>query len=256
VFETLESRIILQYTVKAISDLHIGGHSALTPWEVDLPVLKNNNGFPIIPGSSLKGVLRTEMERLLKGAGIETCTVPEVCKSKRGGRVIRDEQPECPVCMLFGGGALAASVRIKDATANSKKTLIRDGVAIERTTRKAKSGAKYDLEVVPVGTEFYGDVVIENPSINEHRNAKLGAVLSLIDFFNNCAGAIGGAVSRGFGQIQINIDTIRILTPEDYLAGDYEGDNHPYGSREFEEAKTQAIEHWNRYLGSLKVEKS
>jgi CRISPR/Cas system CSM-associated protein Csm3 (group 7 of RAMP superfamily) len=250
-FEKLESRALINYTIKTISDLHIGGHGTTAPAEVDSPVLKNNQDCPIIPGSSLKGVLRTEMERLLKGANIDTCTVPDVCKSKRGGSVIRGDLPECPVCLLFGGGALAASIRIKDATANSKKTRIRDGVAIERTTRKAKSVAKYDIETVPAGTEFYGEIVLENPSISENKNAKLGGLLSLIEFFSQCAGSMGSATSRGFGQIHIIIDDVRIITAQDYLTGNYDGTVYPHGKPEFEDLQKQAIKNWSRYLTSI-----
>ncbi|KCZ73381.1 CRISPR-associated protein, Csx7 family [Candidatus Methanoperedens nitroreducens] len=246
-FEKLESRALIQYTIKTKSDLHIGGHGTTAPAEVDSPVLKNDRDLPIIPGSSLKGVLRTEMERLLKGLNIDTCAVPDVCKSKK-----RKVGSECPVCMLFGGAELAGSVRIKDATANSKKTVIRDGVAIERKTRKAKGGAKYDIEAVPYGTEFYGEAVIENPDISGNKNAKLGAFLSLIEFFNYCSGGIGHATSRGFGQVSIEIDNFRLITAGDYLAGNYEGKIYPCSEPEFEKVKEQAITSWSAYLGSIK----
>jgi CRISPR-associated protein Csm3 len=251
-FEKLESRVMIQYTIKTISDLHIGGHGSTAPAEVDSPVLKNEKDYPIIPGSSLKGVLRTEMERLIKGLQIDACTVPDVCKSKKKGIIVRENLDACPVCMLFGGAELAGSVRIKDASANSKKTIIRDGVAIERKTRKAKGGAKYDLEAVPQGTEFYGDVVIENPDISENVNAKLGAFLSLVEFFNSCSGGIGHATSRGFGQVSIGIDTVKLITAKDYLSGNYDGTVYSSGKAEFEKLKEQSIVSWSVYLKSIK----
>ncbi len=246
-FERLDSRALIQYTIKTKSDLHIGGHGTTTPAEVDMPVLKNGKDYPIIPGSSLKGVLRTEMERLLKGLKIDTCTVPGVCKSKN-----RKVESECPVCMLFGSAELAASVRIKDATANHKKTVIRDGVAIERKTRKAKGSAKYDIEAVPQGTEFYGDVIIENLDISGNKNAKLGAFLSLVDFFNSCSGGIGHATSRGFGQINIGIDNFKIITAEDYLSGNYDGTVYSSGKTEFSAVKEKAIASWSAYVRSVR----
>jgi len=252
-FEKLESRVMIQYTIKTISDLHIGGHGSTAPAEVDSPVLKDTKDYPIIPGSSLKGVLRTEMERLLKGLKIDVCTVPEVCKSKRkGGIVIRKDLSECPVCMLFGGAALAGSVRIRDAFTLNMKTVIRDGVAIDRKTRKAKSGAKYDLEVVPQGTLFEGEVTIENPDIDVYKNAKLGAFFSLIEFFNLCSGGIGHATSRGFGQIDIGIDNFRLITAENYLSGNYEGKIYSKSNPEFNTLKEQSIVSWSVYLKSIK----
>lgn len=251
-FSKLNSRALIQYTVETKSDMHIGGHGSTTPSDVDNPTLKNGQDYPIIPGSSLKGVLRTEIERLLKGLNIDVCTVPEVCKSKRNKEIIRKDKPDCPVCILFGGAELAGSVRIKDATANSKKTMIRDGVAIERKTRKAKGGAKYDIEAVPQGTEFYGDIVIENLDISEYEKAKLGALLSLVDFFNSCSGGIGHATSRGFGQINISIDNLKIITASDYLSGNYDGKVYSAGKPEFDIEKEQAIADWSAYLTSIK----
>jgi CRISPR-associated RAMP protein (TIGR02581 family) len=246
-FEKLESRALIQYTITTKSDLHIGGHGTTLPAEVDNQVLKNDDDFPIIPGSSLKGVLRTEIEHLLKGISIEVCTVPDVCRSPK-----RKDVKECPVCILFGGAELAGSVRIKDATTNSKRTLIRDGVAIERKTRKAKGGAKYDFEAVPQGTEFYGEATIENLDIDGNKNAKLGAFLSLVDFFNSCSGGIGHATSRGFGQINIGIDNFRIVTAQDYLSEKFDGNVYPSGKPEFILAKEEAIASWSAYLISKK----
>ncbi|MBE0521935.1 MAG: CRISPR-associated RAMP protein [Candidatus Methanoperedenaceae archaeon] len=247
-YRTFENRAIIQYTVNTISSLHIGGHGTTAPAEMDHQVIKNSSGFPIIPGSSLKGVFRTELERLIKGLGIDTCTVPDVCKSKKK----KDVETECPVCLLFGGGELAGSVRIKDATARRQKTTVRDGVAIERKTRKAKDRAKYDIEVVPKGTEFGGEIVIENLNLSGHENAKLGGFLGLVEFFNACSGSIGHATSRGFGQVSINIDNFRILTADDYLNSNYDGKVYASGDAGFGEMKDEAIKNWGIFLKSLR----
>ncbi|MFQ6119663.1 MAG: RAMP superfamily CRISPR-associated protein, partial [Methanosarcinales archaeon] len=154
-FEKLENRAIIEYSIKTKSALHIGGHQVISPADVDNPIIKDSDETPIVPGSSLKGVLRSEMERLLKGLDIRVCNsnnAKEMCPADK----------ECPVCILFGGKELAASLRIRDATANSKRTIIRDGVAIDRKTRKAVDGGKYDVEAVPKGTEFKGSIIIEN----------------------------------------------------------------------------------------------
>ncbi|MEA1985258.1 MAG: RAMP superfamily CRISPR-associated protein, partial [Euryarchaeota archaeon] len=130
-FRKLETRAILHYKIVTRSDLHIGGHTTIEPAEVDNPVIKDTDGYPIIPGSSLKGVLRTEMERLLRSLGLDICDVFD--NKNRGGC------NECAVCCLFGGKDLASSIRIRDAVADHKRTLIRDGVAIDRKARKARS---------------------------------------------------------------------------------------------------------------------
>ncbi|MCK4613486.1 MAG: hypothetical protein KAU14_01685 [Thermoplasmata archaeon] len=212
-FEKLEKRIIVSYSVETLSDLRIGGHDATAPGEVDKLVIKDGKGVPIIPGSSLKGVLRSEMERLLRSLGLKACNVHET----NGGC------GKCTVCYLFGGGRLAGSIRIRDARAETRKTQIRDGVGIDRKTRKAMDGRKYDIEVVPRGVRFTGKVVIENPRLGDGDYTKLDSFLTTVRFFNETVGAIGGATTRGFGEVKINIDETREVTAVDYLEGNFEG---------------------------------
>lgn len=243
-FEKLENRTILEYTITTKSDLHVGGHSTIEPAEVDNPVIKNSEGYPIIPGSSLKGILRTETERLLRGLDVEVCDIFE--RSKRGGC------NECSVCKLFGGKDLASSIRIKDSTASQKKTLIRDSVAIDRQKRKARDGGKFDLEVVPKGTPFSGKLIIENTGLDGYEYSKLGAVLSLFDFFNSCSGGIGHATSRGFGEVQIGVDSFNVISAEDYFNGKYEGTSYQKGEPEYESLKKQAVSDWASYVSACK----
>jgi CRISPR/Cas system CSM-associated protein Csm3 (group 7 of RAMP superfamily) len=258
-FERLDNRVIVNYEVVTLSDLHIGGHTTTEPADVDNPVIKNADSYPIIPGSSLKGVLRTEMERLLRGLNmdIKVCDI-FISGKDRGGC------NKCPVCKLFGGNELASSIRIKDATANSKKTMVRDGVAIDRKKRKAKDGGKYDTEVVPKGTVFEGtciientDLVIENTELDNKKYenfAKLGAFLSLLDFFNECSGSIGHASSRGFGEVKLNVKGINIITAQDYLDGNYTGKSYVPDSTEYRELKNNAVADWSKYIKSGKYD--
>jgi len=128
--------------------------------------------------------------------------------------------------------------------------VIRDGVAIDRKTRKAKGSAKYDIEAVPQGTEFDGDITIENLALDGNKNAKLGAFLSLVDFFNSCSGGLGHATSRGFGQVYIRIDNFRIITAMHYLSGNFDGSVYSPKKPEFDMVKEEAIASWSAYLRS------
>jgi len=243
-FRVLENRAIICYRIKTLSDLHIGGHTTIEPAEVDNPVIKDSQGYPIIPGSSLKGIFRTEMERLLRGSNNNVCDIFD--KQTKGGC------NKCPVCLLFGGKDVASSIRIKDATTKDKKTLIRDGVAIDRKTRRGKDGGKFDIEAVPKGTVFTGTITIENTGLGGHKEAKLGALLSLITFFNLCSGSIGHAVSRGFGEVKVEIEKINLITARDYLNGTYEGMTYQNGNSEYEELNTRSIEDWSGYMSTYK----
>lgn len=241
-FEKLENRAILEYSIVTQSDLHIGGHNTIEPAEVDNPVIKNSEGYPIIPGSSLKGVLRSDTERLLRGLNVDVCDVFD--RDKQGGC------NECSVCMLFGGRDVASSIRIKDATAEIRKTLVRDHVAIKRKERI--QGKKYDTEAVPKGVRFTGIITIENIGINAEKFEKLGALLSVIDFFNACNGNIGHAASRGFGQVEIKVDKINVVNAQDYLDGNYHGKEYVKESPEYDKLKSNAVQDWKEYLESMR----
>lgn len=243
-FSVLENRAVIAYEIRTRSDLHIGSRSSTSPADVDMPVLKGMDGTPVIPGSSLKGVLRTEMERLLRGMDINVCTVPEVCGKVKGFCI----EDTCPVCRLFGGMALSSSVRVQDARADSKRTMVRDGVGIDRKTRKALRGVKYDIEVVPAGSRFAGTITVENLSLDGHADAKLGGLISLIEFFNACSGSIGHGTSRGFGQVEISPVSVAILTAQDYLDGNYRGSIHDVPSDGYEELRKRSVEAWQEYL--------
>ena len=231
-FDKLEKRIIIDYSIETLSDLRIGGHESTAPGEADQMVIRDGEGYPIIPGSSIKGILRSEMEKLLRSLGLEVCDAQKT----HGGC------GKCTVCFLFGGGRYAGSIRIRDARADTKRSTIRDGVGIDRKTRKAATGVKYNIEVIPRGIRFSGTTMIENPRLANLTYVKLDAFLTTVRFFNETLGAMGGATSRGFGQVQINIDKVREVTAHDYLEGNFKGNEIP---------EDIARGHWKTYLQSM-----
>ena len=59
------TKIILQFDLEVVTGLHIGGTDTFSAiGAVDSPVIRNAvTGQPIVPGSSLKGKLRTLLAR-------------------------------------------------------------------------------------------------------------------------------------------------------------------------------------------------
>jgi len=76
--------------------------------------------------------------------------------------------------------------------------------------------------------------------------------LSLVEFFNSCSGSIGHAVSRGFGEIEIEIEKINLITAQDYLDGKYDGILYQYDTSEYKELNTSSIEDWSGYINTYK----
>lgn len=217
VFEKLEERVILTGTIEAVTPLHIGsGKPEVEVGEVDMPILTTPEGQPYIPGSSLKGRVRAEAERIARQKGMEVCNPPDVkqmCGSK--STVKGDINALCICCRIFGTAgnvSVASKVKFRDAYPLDKvETLLeRTGIAIDRETGTVAKGALYTVQAVPAGTKFGLEVVAENLSKDELKLLK-AALKSVED------SALGGSSSRGFGKVRISIDRVSMRTAGYYL---------------------------------------
>ncbi len=195
------------------------------------------DGLPFIPGSSLKGVLRSTIEKLVASLppelGLHTCGLPageipvseESCPTAHQ-EAIREERRKrpndiaqimeqvrnnlCHTCQLFGSPYAAARITVNDLYLIDEQwsgiTQVRDGVAIDRDSETAKSGAKYDFEVVPSTTVFKLHITMENATEADLQLISIG----LGEFVSGFAG-VGGLRSRGLGACILNELQIRSL---------------------------------------------
>src|SRR5213592_3486089 len=98
----LVGKLILSGDLHCETGLHIGaGKGSLEIGGADNPVVKDAFGLPYIPGSSLRGKLRSLLEQ---SSGM---SVPAelVYLSKRKGQEVRihqSDRPDDEVCLLFG----------------------------------------------------------------------------------------------------------------------------------------------------------
>lgn len=200
VFEKLEKRVILKGTIKALTPLRIGTGRATV--ELEHPVIKDVLGTPYIPGSSLKGRIRSEFERIAKSLGKPVCEAPLV--GNMCGSRTKDEEELCAACKVFGTAgrlfARASKVTCRDAypTSEVRQTEIRESVAIERETKRAAPGRLFSVEAVPRGTTFDLEIIFENPE-DEELKLFLAALKSVEDL------GVGGHTSRGYGKVEIRI---------------------------------------------------
>jgi CRISPR-associated protein Csm3 len=192
-FWQFDNRWLITATLRMKTALSVGSRASLLPAGSDLPVIKTPEGVPFIPGSSLKGVVRTYVERVLRtmegmksqyqGQRLWACDpLDEANRCVTGERKrelverARDDDEEftkrlwqlsCTACRLFGSPWLASRVAFQDAMLANRDSLlrlteVRDGVGIDRDLGSAKSGIKYDFETVPAGAEFALTIVVEN----------------------------------------------------------------------------------------------
>lgn len=225
-FDMLRERIVLTGVLTTQTALHIGGGASEIE-AVDLPVVKTNRGDPFIPGSSIKGVVRSTVEALLRSAEIPSLRAcnPLINDMKRadvscGAHFNRNApiRDHCAACRLFGSHLVASHVRFSDAHLNHRGSLSplekRDGVSIDRDLRVAADKRKYDLEVVAPDTPFALEILVQNAE-----PWMMGLLVTGLDALQSGMTALGGFTSRGLGRIRIDWTTLTRMTAKQMLTG-------------------------------------
>ena len=170
----LQGRIFLRFDIQTVTGLHIGGSDVgVEIGGVDKTVVRDPlTNRPYIPGSSLRGKMRSLTEKYLGlkqnqriGDGyIHSCGGDK-------GEMGAAEYPNCPVCQVFGvpgerdfGTPTRLVVRDVHLSAESAQALmnahtdlpfteVKTEVSIDRVTSKANPR---QLERVPAGAVFGG----------------------------------------------------------------------------------------------------
>ncbi|MDW8064313.1 MAG: CRISPR-associated RAMP protein Csx7 [Anaerolineae bacterium] len=224
-FSVIENRIWISATLEMQTALAVGSRLSIEPTGTDMPVIKDTNGRPFIPGSSLKGVFRFHTERLLRTIDRkpdlwacdpfgDPCVRPADKDSlmSQAERQAKHEsqsvdaifakmvfQHSCAACRLFGSPWFASRIAFKDAYLKNHEDLpvlyqIRDGVGIDRDLGAARSGIKYDFETVVPGAQFAIEIVGENLE-----DWEIGLLLTVLQLWSDGGIAIGGKSTRGPG---------------------------------------------------------
>lgn len=237
-FDALTERVCLRGSLVTRTGLRIGSGGSGEFDAVDLPVLRDAQRYPLIPGSSIKGVLRSTVESILRGASLERSKHLWACNPHSEGRDGKDDGPAscghhsfaerpsadtsgyCAACRLFGSRRVASHVRFTDALIPKNKrggripVETRDGVAIDRDLRVVSGPAKYDFEVVSPGTQFDLEVFVENPE-----GWLMGLLIVGFDQIADGFSALGGFTSRGLGRVEIAWSEVERVRAKDLLAG-------------------------------------
>lgn len=205
---TLKEQIVIKGTIEVLTGLHIGGNKEeIEIGGMDNPVIKNPiTKEPYIPGSSIKGKMRSLLElKYNKTPNGEPCA----CGN-------------CQICNIFGCSKSAnlqvpTALIVRDATLNEKKTkenlqLIENDFSvfnlieektentINRLIGTAKSPRKQE-RVVP-GTIFDFEMVFR--VFADDKEELLKYIKEGLDLLQ--ADYLGGNGSRGCGKIKIELD--------------------------------------------------
>lgn len=229
-------RVFLTFDIEAVTGLHIGGsETGIEIGGVDKVVIRDPlTNQPYIPGSSLKGKIRSLLEkyyglpqnRNIGQTFIHTCDAP-------------DEYANCRVCRVFGvPGELKFAtptrlvVRDVRLTAKSAEQLervqtdlpyteVKTEVSIDRVTSAANPRR---MERVPAGAVFgpaqmvysvYAgteDVAINPVQDVEHLRVLVEGLQLLEDDY------LGGLGSRGSGRVRLQGINVTVRPQQTYLA--------------------------------------
>jgi len=231
-------KLIIKGKIKLLTGLHIGGTEGnFEIGGMDNPVVRDPiTKLPYIPGSSLKGKLRSELEWLLG-------KVPMTGNKREDGKPSNAKE----IITLFGSsadqnaeGRIFGSLIVRDAfpegysKINFAKPL--DGQELSETLKawlELDTGLPYtewkmentlnrltakamprSIERVPAGSIFEYEMIYtfysDDQSLYENFQNFQGAIGSLEN------GYLGGSGTRGYGKIKFTETSYVLKTPEDY----------------------------------------
>lgn len=201
---------VIRGEIELLSGTRIGGSDdVLQIGGTDLTCIKDPvTGRPYIPGSSIKGKMRSSLEKALgKTNGREPCG----CAKN-----------DCPVCRVFGphkntNHSLGPTrIIVRDAPLISDSFVIenktesvnrRDTGAAEhpRTVERVAPGAKFQLEI---GVQEFD--IDQSFKYTNHKNEPVSGHDALLEVVCHCLDlvedtGIGAGTGKGYGKVKIEI---------------------------------------------------
>lgn len=226
----LKKKIFISGEITAVTGLHIGGsNTSIEIGGVDTSVIRNPfNDEPYIPGSSLKGKMRSLLEQ---AAG----------KFGRGAGQVKNgplDDLNHEITKVYGAAKgndsnIPSKIIVRDAKLLDEDDLLKDNNKTDLPYTEVKTEIMVDritavasprqIERVPAGAKFKLDIVVNiwDNDISENDTMKLvfsGMRLLQDDY-------LGGKGSRGSGQVKLGIKSIRERSNKFYLGlEDYGGE--------------------------------
>jgi len=218
----------IQVNIKPKDSLFIGGGSGASGTGVDSATVRRPDGCLIIPGSSFKGKLRNECERIARAFNEDVCLSPKpenMCPHYFLNS--QNEMRYCVICKMFGSPWLRSSLSFGDLVweipsthfkpeewKKIRKTEVRPGVSISRYTGAKKEKELFFKEVMNTGMDVSFEGKITGNLETKKELALLVAGLRMLL-------SIGGMKSRGFGRIADTHNYERYKISPDYSDSDF-----------------------------------
>lgn len=191
------SKIQISGTIEVVTGMHIGGSEAFAAiGAIDSPVMKDSiTNLPMIPGSSLKGKMRTLLAKKYNEKPVKPEDDAENITRLFGSSKSNKDRKVAASRVLFSDMVLSNEQELRDkevaglTEVKFENTIIRTtAIANPRQIERVIRGAKFDLDIIYEATE-------ENDIVEDMELLAEGMKLLQYDY-------IGGHGSRGYGKIK------------------------------------------------------
>ena len=227
----IQSKIFIRGELITLTGLHIGGNSVgMAIGGADAVVVRNPlTNEPYVPGSSLRGKMRSLLERVRGQEGANHNSEGGFSVGQNGALAGKDASTW--LGKLFGVAAEDA----KEPT----RLIVRDAPLTHVSSEALKKAPNTDMPMTEVKTEVWIDRITSAANPRQIERIPAGAefrfelVLTLLQdddkkhFLNLVfeglrlveADALGGKGTRGYGRVKFRVDELVERTAEDYRKG-------------------------------------
>ncbi|MHA1231263.1 MAG: RAMP superfamily CRISPR-associated protein [Candidatus Helarchaeota archaeon] len=217
------NRYIFKGKIKVISPLHIGTSDFPKIGDVDSAFIKYENGQCYIPGSTMKGYLRSVSEKILRNIPAYknkiqhindksdefVCNIEFILNNFNGPKsdmVKKIEQFLCPICKLYGAIGYASKIFIPDLPLIDFQNIAlerRVHTKIDRDSDIVVKKGLFDIQYVPINSKFKFEAYIENATDQDLEILYYG-----LYFLLKNEAFLGGNKSRGYGKIGLELTDV------------------------------------------------
>ena len=201
------AKIEITGIVEAVTGIHIGGNDQFSAiGAVDAPVIRDIlSDNPIIPGSSLKGKLRTLLAKQYNGRMVKDCNEDDVRIKRLFGSSSNDENGRIHASrLIFSDLMLDNAKELKEIGVSVTEVKFENtinrltAIANPRQIERAIRGTRYKLNLI------YN---LENEAEFEEDIKTLKDGMRLLEY-----DYIGGHGSRGYGKIRFEELEVKCVT--------------------------------------------
>lgn len=204
----LKGRVFITFNIKAVTGLHIGGtESGIEIGGVDKTVIRDPlTNRPYIPGSSLKGKVRSLLEKY-KGLRQNQRIGQGYIHSCDDGK----EYLQCDVCQVFG-------VPGERDFATPTRLVVRDVMMTDDSAQALEVSGRTDLPYTEVKTEVSIDRVTSAANPRQMERVPAGTVFGPAELVYSLYDGDGCDVRNDIERLRTLVEGLQLLE-DDYLGG-------------------------------------